>query len=51
MMNPTIANILTHPTTKIQLISLNYIQTHKKKKSHINTKRETKQKAKCKLKL
>ena len=47
--------MLTHPTTKIQLVSLNYIQTQKqkqkKKKSHINTKRETIQKAKCKLKL
>ena len=28
-----------------------YPNTQKKKKSHINTKRETKQKAKCKLKL
>ena len=46
--------MLIHPTTKIRLISLNYIQTQtneEKKKSHINTKRETKQKAKYKLKL
>ena len=44
--------MLIHPTTKKRLRSINYIQTQtneEKKKSHINTKRETKQKAKCKL--
>ena len=53
MMNHNNSKYVKPSNNKNTIIRLNYIQTHKKKKkkSHINTKRETKQKAKCKLKL